>query len=393
MPANAAREASRAAARGVSARPRWACRQTVSALSLGCIVTACAGMGDVGMGTTTAVDQLACPELGGGAASATFAADARANATIRAFVTASGDLATLAARAEAEVGSACANMARDLGVDVTPQAGENPVAVTCNAVSARMDAILQQGASGSIRAEVVPPRCDVSADAAAACDAQCNVSVDPGYVKAHCAPGHLYGRCEGNCDGQCTGTCSGECQGECAGQAAASPGAASGHGQCAGQCRGTCRGSCSADCHGSCSVELQEPKCDVAIQAPSADARCSGSCKAHANLTARCTDAKVDVKAGVSTGDLPKLAATLRANLPTLVRAELAYGNRISADVETLVRAGAELPNAFGQLTGHAGACLAAAANACLSAQASLRISVQASASISGKAGVRGTAG
>lgn len=367
-------------------------RRIASALLVGGIATACAELGGTGMGSTAAMDQVACPELGGGAANATFAADAQANGTIRAFVTASGDLATLAARAEAEVGSACQNMARDLGVAVTPGPDESPVAAACNAVSARMDAILSQGASGSLRAEVVPPRCDASADAAAACDAQCNVSVDPGYVKAHCAPGHLYGRCDGTCGGQCSGTCTGECQGECAASGTAGARASSGSAQCAGQCRGTCRGSCSADCHGSCSVDLQEPKCDVAIQAPSADARCKGSCNAHANLTASCTEAKVTVQSRVNTGDLARLAATLQANLPTLVRAELAYGGRIAGDVETLVRVGAELPNAFGELTGHAAACLAAAANGCLSAQASLRVSVQASASISAKAGASGGA-
>ena len=85
-----------------------------------------------------------------------------------------------------------------------------------------------------------------------------------------------------------------------------------------------------------------------------------------------------------------KLVATLRANLPALVTTEMAYGARIGADVQTLVRTGAELPQAFGQISAHAGACVAAAANACLSAQASIRVSVQASASISGKAGVHG---
>src|SRR5678816_1251867 len=90
---------------------------------------------------------------------------------------------------------------RDLGVQATPRQGENPVAAACGAVSARIDAIMHEGVSASIKADVTPPRCEVRADAAAACSGQCNVSVDPGYVKAHCAPGHLYGRCEGACSG------------------------------------------------------------------------------------------------------------------------------------------------------------------------------------------------
>jgi hypothetical protein len=85
-----------------------------------------------------------------------------------------------------------------------------------------------------------------------------------------------------------------------------------------------------------------------------------------------------------------RLAATLGANLPVLVRAEVVYGQRIAGDVQVLVQNGSELPNAFGELTGHAAACLGAAANACLSAQASLRVSVQASASITARAGASG---
>jgi hypothetical protein len=98
------------------------------------------------------------------------------------------------------------------------------------------------------------------------------------------------------------------------------------------------------------------------------------------------------VHAQVNTGDMGKLVATLQANLPALVRAEIAYGARIAGDVRMLVQTGSELPNAFGQLTGHAAACLGAAANACVSAQASLSVSVQASASISAKAGASGGA-
>jgi hypothetical protein len=346
----------------------------------------------MGMSSTNAMNNAACPDLAGGAANANFVADAKANATIRAFVTASGDLAAVATRAEEEVGNACQRMASDLGVAVNPGPNENRVSATCGAVSARIDAILRQGVSASIKAEVTPPQCQVQASAEAACDAQCNVSVDPGYVEAHCQPGHLYGRCEGACSGQCAGTCNGECQGQCAGQAQAAPGAASGGGKCAGQCNGTCKGSCSADCHGNCSVSFKEPKCDVEVRAPSADAHCAGSCKAHANLTAQCTEARVNVHAQVNTGDMGKLVATLQANLPALVRAEIAYGARIAGDVRMLVQTGSELPNAFGQLTGHAAACLGAAANACVSAQASLSVSVQASASISAKAGASGGA-
>jgi hypothetical protein len=360
------------------------------------VLIACGGqMGGFG-GAGSLVDNFACPELRGGASNANFEADAKANATIRAFVMASGDLAAVAARVEGEVGAACEAMGRDLGVppeQMAPRPNEGRVVAACNAVSAKMDAILKTGVSASVKADYTPPQCQVSADVEASCKGQCNAHFDPGYVKAHCQPGHLYGRCEGTCSGQCNATCNGQCQGECQGQGAAKvqPGAAAGtsSGQCAGHCNGTCTGSCSEDCHGNCSIDFKEPKCDVAIGAPTADAHCEGSCKAHADLTAQCTEPKVRVVASVNAGEMAKLVATLDANLPALIKAEAIYGKRIAGDIAMLVQTGSELPSALGQLTAHAGACVAAAADACVSAQASLRVSVQVSASVSAKAGVQ----
>ena len=355
------------------------------------LIASCGGeLGGLGGAGGSALGNLACPELAGGAMNANFDADAKANATIRAFVTAAGDLQSIAARAEAEVGAACERMARDLGIppdQLAPRQGQSRVATSCAAVSARMDAILHAGASASIKAQATPPQCRVNADVEASCKGQCAGSIDPGYVKAHCQPGHLYGRCDATCTGQCNGTCNGTCQGECAGQGQAGGGAASAGGRCAGQCKGTCTGTCSADCHGNCTTDFKEPKCDIAVQAPSASGHCEGSCKAHADLTAQCTPPTVQVHASIETGEIGKLVATLRANLPALIEAEVAYGQRIAGDIQILVQAGAELPRAFGQISGHAGACVAAAANGVLNAQASLRVSVQASASISGRAG------
>ncbi len=364
------------------------------------ILVACGGeMGALGGagGTGSLLGDFACPELRGGAMSANFEADAKANGTVRAFVTAAGDLAAIAARVEGEVGAACERMGHDLGIpaeQLAPQGNATKVSSACNAVSARVDAIMKTGASASIKAVVTPPECRVSANAEAECKGQCEGHLDPGYVKAHCDPGHLYGACDGTCTGQCAGACNGQCQGECQGQGQAkvAPGGAGAgaSGRCEGHCKGTCEGSCSVDCHGKCSVDFKEPKCDVAVKAPTADAHCAGSCKAHADLSAQCTEGSVNVSATTNTGDMGKLAATLRANLPALVKAELAYGARLGGDVQELVRTGSELPSALGHLSARTGACVAAAANACVSAQASLHVSVQASASISAKAGVHG---
>jgi hypothetical protein len=334
------------------------------------VLFACGGPIGTGSPLAAAIGGAACPELKGGAMTATFDEDARANATIRAFVTASGDLADTAARVQAEVAAACDRMANDLGVSARGSTE------SCSAVAARIDAAMKQGASAQLRADITPPQCQANAQAEASCKGQCNAQLDPGNVKATCAPGHLYGRCTGTCTGTCTGACSGRCDG-----AVTSAG---------GECRGTCNGSCAGDCKGRCSVDFQEPKCDVQARAPSADARCDGSCRAHANLTAQCTEPRVKMHGNVQAGELANVAATLERNLPPLIKAQIAYGDRIADDVQILVRTGAELPGAFGHLSARAAACVAAAANATASAQASLRVSVQASASISAKAGMSG---
>src|SRR5688572_30759659 len=87
--------------------------------SVAMLLSACGGA--TGPGSASAFSAVlgnaACPELQGGAMNANFDADARANGTIRAFVTAAGDLATVAARVEAEVAEACERIGRDIGVD------------------------------------------------------------------------------------------------------------------------------------------------------------------------------------------------------------------------------------------------------------------------------------
>jgi hypothetical protein len=266
-------------------------------------------MGGLGQNSPLAgaVETAACPELAGGAMSASFEADARANATIRAFVQAAGDFARVAGEAEAAVGSACQSMGNDLGLtaqQMAPRGNQSGVAAACDAVATRIDAILAQGAQASLKAEVAPPECTANANVEASCKGQCSAELDPGYIKAHCQPGQLYGRCEGSCSGSCSGACNGKCQGQCAGSTNAD-------GTCNGQCSGRCEGACSGDCKGSCSVEFQEPKCAVAMKAPRADARCEGNCKADASFRAQCTPAQVRVQSTVNAGELPKLVATL----------------------------------------------------------------------------------
>lgn len=335
-------------------------------------VFSCAG----GLGGS-AFDTAVCPELGGGAMRGSFTADAKANASIRAFVQAAGDLDRLAAKVEADVSGACERMGRDLDIPAA-QMGMSTES-KCAAVAAKIDAILKAGASVSMKANVTPPECKVSADAYAQCSGQCSAQVDPGSVVANCEPAKLSGICEGTCGGTCDGVCRGDCSGECSAKDAS--------GKCAGKCSGTCSGKCEATCHAKCTGTWKAPHCDVKVNAPKAEADCNASCKAHADITAQCTPGRVNIQTNVNTGEMPKLIATLQANMPVLIQAELGYGKRIAGDIETLVRVGGEMPDAMAQAGTHALACIGASASSVVRAQASISVSVKASASINAKAG------
>lgn len=352
---------------------KWILRGAALAFTAVSVVS-CVGLTGIG---GAGLDTAVCPELGGGAMRANFTGDAKANANIRAFVQASGDLGKLAAQVEADVLGACERMGRDLGI---PAAQMGPSTETkCAAVAAKIDAILKAGASVSMKASVTPPECKVAANAYAECSGQCTAQLDPGSVVANCEPGKLSGMCEGTCGGTCDGVCRGDCSGACSAKDAS--------GKCAGTCSGTCSGKCEATCHAKCTGTWKAPHCDVKVNAPKAEADCNASCKAHAELTAQCTEGKVSIQTNVNTGEIPKLIATLQANLPILIRAELGYGKRIAGDIETLVKVGGEMPNAMAEAGGHALACIGASANTVVRAQASISVSVKASASINAKAG------
>jgi hypothetical protein len=82
-----------------------------------------------------------------------------------------------------------------------------------------------------------------------------------------------------------------------------------------------------------------------------------------------------------------RLAATLQANLPMLLHAEVALGKRLMGDAQIVGQVGAQLPKIVGDAGAHALACIAASADVTARASVSIRVSVQASASVSGKVG------
>lgn len=348
-------------------------------LAVPALVSSCYGGGVYGpLGAT-------CPQLSSNMdpLNAHFSANAQADAKIRTFVSAAKDLVTVSVQMQNEAAQACQRMGHDLGVppaQMQPEDSEKPGAsaqAACNAVAARIDAIMRQGIQ--IRVQGYPPRCQANMQAKAQCNAACQVQVSPAQIVAQCQPARLSGYCNGTCQGQCDGSCNGQCQGQCS---AKGP-----NGQCAGQCNGTCTGGCNGTCHASCRGTWQAPKCEGSVQGPSANGECNASCNAKAEFRASCTPAQINVMTNANTQEAMRLVATLRANLPELLHAELALGKRLVGSARVVVNIGGQLPKVVGNAGAQALACVAAAANASVKASARINVSIQASASVSGRVG------
>jgi len=349
---------------------------------LGLSVSSCELLG----GASSPLANAACPELAGGAMQGTFTGEARSNTTIRAFVQASADLRNVADAMEAQVADACLRMGADLGVPPAQMAPtSNPggrAEGACQAVLARIDGILRAAGNAQIGVTYSPPECSFAADAYASCAGGCNLAVDPGQIIATCTPGHLSGYCAGICTGSCDGTCNGQCTGACSARSAI--------GQCAGECAGTCSGQCSATCHAQCVGQWHAPRCDVDARAPTADAKCAASCKAHAELTSQCSPARVMVSGAAPSPDVQRVIATLQANFGPLVTAQIGYGKRLAADVQALGDMAPDLARVVGTVGAHAQACIGAAGATLFHAQASIRVTVGVSANVSGRVGAAG---
>lgn len=327
-----------------------------------------------------------CPQMSGGdPLAAQYSANARVNAKVAAFVAASSDLVQVSLAMESLAAEACRRMGADLGLSsaqMAPPRDEAGAAAraACGALSARIDEILSAGVQ--VRAQATAPQCSANVQAKARCEGTCNVEVDPGQIVAQCEPGKLSGYCQGRCTGSCEGNCQGDCDGQCSARDAS--------GRCTGQCQGNCSGGCDGTCHARCEGQWQSPRCEGHVTPPSADAECNASCNARASLQAECTPAQVTVSASQNTEQVARLIATLQANLPYLLKAEIGLGRRIVGDARTVVQVGAELPRVIGDAGAQALACVAAASSASVKASARINVSIEASASVSGRVGASG---
>jgi hypothetical protein len=153
----------------------------------------------------------------------------------------------------------------------------------------------------------------------------------------------------------------------------------------------SCQASADAGarCSASCGAQGQAAAGPQGAAA-GGDAECAASCRAHADIHASCSPALVVARPTAASADAARLAATLQANLPLLLHAQIALGKRVLADAQVVGQVGAALPKIVGQAGARALACIGAAAEATASASARLNVSVQASASVSGRVGAGG---
>jgi hypothetical protein len=344
--------------------------------------------GGGGGGLDGLAKSAACPEWGSGKIiGGSFTADAEVNAQIAAFVQASYDIERAANQAYANVTTACVKMGKDLGIPEAELQGTaaDSASAPCNAVAAKIDAILKANASAKLEVAYQPPRCQMDASFKANCEAECGLEVDPGKVVANCEPAKLSGYCQGTCTGQCEGTCTGECQGTCEAKDA--------QGRCVGACNGTCKGSCDATCHAKCEGTWKAPRCEVEVEQSKVKADCSANCEASAKVRASCQPPKLEVKASAQAEAMTKLVGTLKANLPALLQAQLRLSKQLAGDIKIVVDTGNKLKGQLKGAGGKAFACVSAAATAMVQASVKINVSVKASASVSGKAGASASGG
>jgi hypothetical protein len=366
--------------------------------------------------------------------SANFGLQGELEGKVKAALAAGANLQKLAADVEAEVATACGNLAKDLGAtDVEPKE-EGPGKKAEAACQAAVKAIgeLKAKASGKLAVKVEPPKCSASMNAMAECAGKCDATVKPGEAKVSCEGGEISGKCDAECKGNCTveagakcegscggtcegnceanfaGKCEGNCNGKCDGKDSKGKCAGTCDGKCEGSgkgsCSGTCKGSCSASCtmqgqakcegtcSGGCSVEFKEPKCSGEVKPPEMSAECKANCDAEINAKLECQPARVAVnlEGAADAQAAGKLKAALEANLPAILKVTIGMKGKLEgvmANVKASLEGVSAAVKGGGTAALKVAGCFAASLEAQAKASASINVSVQASASASAEGG------
>ena len=367
---------------------------------------------------------------------ANFGLDGELEGKVKASLAAGADLQKIAADLEAEVATACGNLAKDLGAtdaDLKPKEdgpGKKAEAA-CNA-AVKLIGEVKAKAAAKVTVKAQPPVCTASINAMADCAGKCDAKIKPGEAKVTCEGGKLSGKCDAKCEGscdveagaKCEGTCGGTCKGDCSAEISGKcDGTCNGKcdgkdskAKCAGTCEGTCKGGkvdatckgeckgecdatctvqakgeCKGTCSGSCSAEFKEPKCSGTVKPPEMSAECKAHCNASVNGKVECKPATVSVvvTASADAAAAAKLKAAFEKDLPALFKVTLGMEGKLK-DIEANVKASLEGVKAAVTSGGAAalkvGGCFAASIKAQVDASVQINVSVKASASASGSA-------
>jgi hypothetical protein len=354
---------------------------------------------------------------------------------IKGFLNASFGLQKAVGDMRVELTSACADLAKGLGVPEAEIKDEDPDKATekaCNAAAAKVSATMKAGASGQITVEIDPPKCYVPIDAMTKCLDACGSPIKGGKLEASCKGGEIAGKCDAECKGSCSadvgaeckgtckaacqgkcdinfkGTCGGKCDGKCEGKASAGAKCdgtcegkcdAGASGTCGGTCEGKCSGSCEmkakakceGTCSGGCSAELKAPKCTGEFEPPSVDPSCQLQCTAKTAADIHCAPPDVRIVAkGKASADLNKFVTALQISIPRIAKIQLGSAKRIGTIVAGVVKAGADVTSVATSAGGEAIACVAAGVKASAAASVSIDVNVKASASVGGSVGAKG---
>ena len=285
------------------------------------------------------------------------------------------EMRLLATQIEAQLRTACAAMASELG-------GKGPFVSSQTACQAAIDGLhttrSKLGPATKIAVRVHPPVCAEAMDTARECAKRC--SGEDAAPEATCS-GATVGKCPGACDGACelrppspcegtclgqcesafTGTCAGTCKGKCDGKAMAQPGECKGKcegscdsvgkGECKGRCVGGCQlkaSACNGVCTGKCSVKIEDPRCVGTVKLAAAAPGCAAYCDMQAIHRMACGPAQVDARAS---GARDPAAATayvsaVEKHLPAI----LALSQQLKGHMESIDRAKSVVADGLGAI-------------------------------------------
>lgn len=297
-------------------------------MAMAAVVAPIAGAGcgeDSVLGDLAAQCGLVCPAEGILEGNASISGNASIDAFFGAVVDFQGTAKGIQANMQAQLDAMAATLGLEAGASIDD-------------VKAALQAKISANVSGGISVKFQEPKCSASVEVTAQAAASCDASVDPGSVNVQCegsctidasaqascsASGTLTCKgqapnlaCSGTCTGDCTldvaATCEGTCRGTCNGTCSVTDSTGACKGKCeGGTCQGTCEltagGSCSGSCEGSCEYTPPSGSCDASAEAKctgsaSADVKCKGGCEGSVKppqVKAEC-EASVKAKADAS---------------------------------------------------------------------------------------------